>query len=64
VLTRIGIAETMHDFVLSTVPHDLLLDADQKIVIAALFSLVIEHHGAILTLPRTSPFDDLLADRA
>lgn len=47
----------MHNFVLETVPQQLLLDTDQKTIIVALFSLVIEHHGAILTLLRTGRFD-------
>ena len=38
----------MHNYVLGTVPQKLLLDTDQKTIIVALFSLVVEHHGAIL----------------
>jgi len=57
VLSRIEIAEEMHNYVLGTVPQELLLDTDQKTIIVALFSLVVEHHGAILTLLRTGRFD-------
>jgi hypothetical protein len=57
VIERIGIAGTMHNFVLATVPDRLLLDTDQKLIIVALFSLTIEHHGAILYLLRSGRFD-------
>lgn len=57
VLERIGVAEAMHDFVLETVPGKLILDTDQKVIIVALFSLTIEHHGAILYLLRSGRFD-------
>lgn len=57
ILERIGVAETMHDFVLATVPDKLILDTDQKVIIVALFSLTIEHHGAILYLLSSGRFD-------
>jgi hypothetical protein len=57
VLERIGVAEAMHNFVLETVPDQLLLDTDQKVIIVALLSLTIEHHGAMLYLLRSGRFD-------
>jgi len=57
IVERIGVAETMHNFVLATVPDKLILDTDQKVIIVALLSLTIEHHGAILHLLRSGRFD-------
>lgn len=57
IVERIGVAETMHNFVLATVPDKLILDTDQKVIIVALLSLAIEHHGAILHLLRSGRFD-------
>ncbi|MEI9979391.1 MAG: hypothetical protein WDN23_10390 [Edaphobacter sp.] len=57
ILDHIGVAETMHNFVLANVPDKLLLDTDQKVIIVALFSLAIEHHGAMLYLLRSGRFD-------
>lgn len=56
-LDRIAVAETMHDFVLATVPQQLKLDTDEKLLVVALFSLAVEHHGAILYLLRSGKFD-------
>ncbi len=41
-------AEKMHDFVMGTVPDKFVADTDQKLLVAAIFSLTAEHHGAIL----------------
>ena len=57
VLDRIAVAETMHNFVLEAVPQAFKSDTDEKTIIVALFSLVVEHHGAILTLMKTGRFD-------
>lgn len=56
-LDRIILAESMHDFVLATVPQQLKLDTDERLLVVALFSLTIEHHGAILYLLRSSRFN-------
>jgi hypothetical protein len=50
-------AEAMHNFIMETIPHDLILDTDEKTLVTALYSLVQEHHGAILYLLRTGRFD-------
>ena len=57
VLEQIAVAETMHNFVLESVPQRFLTDTDQKTIVVALFSLVVEHHGAILTLLKLGRFD-------
>jgi hypothetical protein len=57
VLERIAVAETMHNFVLESVPQRFLTNTDQKTIVVALFSLVVEHHGAILTLLKLGRFD-------
>lgn len=57
VLDQIAAAETMHNFVLQAVPQAFKTDTDEKTIIVALFSLVVEHHGAILTLLKTGRFD-------
>lgn len=46
-----------HAFVVTTIPDQIVLDTDAKQVVAGLFSLVVEHHGAILYLLRTNQFD-------
>lgn len=56
-LAQIERAEKMHDFVLANVPDHLVLDTDEKTVLVALFSLTIEHHGAILYLLKSGRFD-------
>jgi len=50
-------AELMHDFIQETYPDTFIGDTDQKILIAAIFSLVSEHHGAILYLLKAARFD-------
>jgi hypothetical protein len=57
VLDRIVTVETMHNFVLEAVPQAFTTETDEKTIIVALFSLVVEHHGAILTLLKTERFD-------
>jgi hypothetical protein len=57
ILEQIAVAETMHNFVLESVPQRFLTDTDQKTIVVALFSLVVEHHGAILTLLKLGRFD-------
>lgn len=56
-LTQIDRAEKMHNFVLANVPNRLMLDTDEKTILVALFSLAIEHHGAILQLLKSGRFD-------
>jgi hypothetical protein len=56
-LTQIDRAEKIHNFVLANVPDRLVLDTDEKTVVVALFSLTIEHHGAILHLLKSGRFD-------
>lgn len=50
-------AERMHNFILKTMPGGFLSDTDVKILVAALFSLTLEHHGAILHLLKAGQFD-------
>jgi hypothetical protein len=57
VLDEIAKAETMHDFILATMPGGFVSDTDVKILVAALFSLTLEHHGAILYLLKAGQFD-------
>lgn len=57
VLDEISKAETMHNFILSTMPGGFVSDTDIKILVAALFSLTLEHHGAILHLLKAGQFD-------
>jgi len=57
VLDQIAVAETMHNFVLQTVPQEFKTDTDEKTIIVAFFSLMVEHHGAILTLLKAGRFD-------
>lgn len=56
-LSEIDRAEKMHDFVLKHVPDRLLLDTDEKIILVSLFSLTVEHNGAILHLLKSGRFD-------
>lgn len=55
--TQIDRAEKMHNFVLANIPDRLVLDTDEKTVLVALFSLTLEHHGAILHLLKSGRFD-------
>jgi hypothetical protein len=55
--SQIDRAEEMHNFLLANVPDRLVLDTDEKTVLVALFSLTIEHHGAILHLLKSGRFD-------
>ena len=57
VLEEIVKAETMHNFILATMPGGFVSDTDVKILVAALVSLTLEHHGAILHLLRAGQFD-------
>jgi hypothetical protein len=50
-------AELMHDFITATMPDKFVGDTDQKILVAAIFSLTSEHHGAILHLLKSGRFD-------
>jgi hypothetical protein len=57
VLDEILKAEGMHNFILATMPDRFLSDTDVKILVAAIFSLTLEHHGAILYLLKAGQFD-------
>lgn len=57
VLEEIANAEAMHNFILATMPGGFVSDTDVKILVAALFSLTLEHHGAILYLLKAGRFD-------
>jgi len=50
-------AELMHDFITASMPDKFVGDTDQKILVAAIFSLTLEHHGAILHLLKAGRFD-------
>jgi hypothetical protein len=50
-------AELMHDFITATGPDKFVGDTDQKILVAAIYSLTLEHHGAILHLLKAGRFD-------
>ena len=50
-------AESMHNFVGANVPQRMVLDTDVKLLCGGLFSLALEHHGAILTLLRAGGLD-------
>jgi len=54
---EISRAEKMHNFILATMPDGFVSDTDVKIIVAALFSLTLEHHGAILYLLKAGQFD-------
>lgn len=47
----------MHMFIVRNVPDSFVGDTDEKLLTGALFSLVLEHHGAILHLLGTGQFD-------
>jgi hypothetical protein len=44
-------------FIVRTIPDKFIGNSDEKILIASMFSLVLEHHGAILHLFGTGQFD-------
>ena len=50
-------AEEMHGFIQRTMPDRFVADTDVKLLVSGLFSLVMEHHGAILYLFRAGRFD-------
>lgn len=54
---EISKAEQMHDFVMRTIPDEFIGNTDHKILVAAIFSLTAEHHGAILYLLKAGQFD-------
>src|SRR5690348_4268885 len=56
-LKEIELAEEVHSFIQKTIPDAFVGDTDQKILIAALFSLAMEHHDAILYLLRAGQYD-------
>lgn len=56
-LNEIQRAEAIHDFILKTIPDRIIADTDEKVLVVALFSLVLEHHGAILHPLKAGPFD-------
>jgi len=56
-LDEIHKAELMHDFVMRSIPDRFEGDTDQKLLVAAIFSLAAEHHGAILHLLKSGRFD-------
>ncbi len=47
----------MHNFIAKTIPDEFKADTDERIMIAAFFSLALEHHGAILYLLESGRFD-------
>ena len=47
----------MHGFIQKTMPDKFVPDTDVKLLVASIFSLVMEHHGAILYLLRAGQFD-------
>ena len=49
-------AELMHDFITATIP-DAFVGTDQNVLVAAIYSLISEHHGAILYLLKSGRFD-------
>ena len=50
-------AEKMHDFISGTVPDKFVGDTDQKLLVAAIYSLTSEHHAAILYLLKAARYD-------
>jgi Family of unknown function (DUF6988) len=50
-------ADEMHNFIQKTMPDKFTPDSDQKLLVAGLFSLLMEHHGAILYLLQSGRFD-------
>jgi hypothetical protein len=57
VLHAIQTAEEMRGSIQVSVPENPLMDTDEKLLVAGIFSLVMEHHGAILHLLKTGQFD-------
>jgi len=57
VLNGIRRAEGMRNFILQTIPDKIIVDTEEKVLIVALFSLVLEHHGAVLHLLKAGRFD-------
>ena len=47
----------MHTFVVRNVPDSFTGDTDEKMLVGSYFSLILEHHGAILHLFQTGQFD-------
>jgi hypothetical protein len=47
----------MHTFIVKNVPDSFTGDTDEKMLVGAYFSLILEHHGAILHLLDTGQFD-------
>lgn len=57
-LDEIQKAEQMHDFIMATIPDKFVGDTGEKLpLVAAIFSLIAEHHGAILYLLKAGRFD-------
>ncbi len=56
-LDEINRAIGMHNFITATVPDKFSADTDQKLLVSAIFSLTLEHHGAILHLLQAGRFD-------
>ena len=46
-----------HTFIVRTIPDKFIGNSDEKILIASMLSLVLEHHGAIIHLFGTGQFD-------
>lgn len=57
VLAEIQRAGEMNTFIQKVMPHEFVLDTDEKLLVAGIFSLTMEHHGAILYLLSTGQFD-------
>jgi hypothetical protein len=50
-------AMEMNTFVVRNVPDSFKGDTDEKILVGGYFSLILEHHGAILYLLQSGQFD-------
>lgn len=50
-------AAKMHDFISGTVPDNFVSDTDQKLLVAAIYSLTSEHQAAILYLLKAGRYD-------
>lgn len=50
-------AIAMHTFAVGNVPDNFKGDTDEKILVGSYFSLILEHHGAILYLFQSGQFD-------
>jgi hypothetical protein len=50
-------AIAMHTFVVWNVPDKFTGDTDEKLLVGSYFSLILEHHGAILHLLQAGQFD-------